>query len=146
MEIKLFNKNVQLSLTKRREVANFLFIHLEKYGDPEHEILEAINYAISDSTSKGGFLLVGYVDSQIVGAVVINHTGMKNYIPENILVYIATHKDHRGQGIGKQLIKHTIDTSKGNIAMHVDADNPALKLYEKLGFQNKYLEMRLLKQ
>ena len=30
-----------------------------------------------------------------------------------------------------------------DIALHVEKDNPAVFLYEKLGFENKYLEMRL---
>jgi ribosomal protein S18 acetylase RimI-like enzyme len=34
---------------------------------------------------------------------------------------------------------------RGNIALHVEPDNPAKILYEKLGFTNKYLEMRLIK-
>jgi GNAT superfamily N-acetyltransferase len=75
----------------------------------------------------------------------VNETGMDGYIPENILVYIATHRDYRGKGLGKSLMKEAIDLAKGNIALHVEPNNPAKYLYEKLGFDNKYLEMRLNK-
>ena len=71
---------------------------------------------------------------------------MKDYIPENILVYIAIHHKHRGKGIGKQLVKQAIETAEGNIALHVEPDNPAKHLYEKLGFSSKYLEMRFNKE
>ena len=71
---------------------------------------------------------------------------MKGYIPENILVYIATHKEYRGQGIGKQLMMAAIEQVYGDIALHVEPDNPAKKLYEKLGFTNKYLEMRFTRK
>lgn len=71
---------------------------------------------------------------------------MDSYIPENILVYIATHRDYRGKGLGKELMKIAINTTEGDIALHVDPDNPAIRLYEKLGFVNKYLEMRLKKE
>jgi ribosomal protein S18 acetylase RimI-like enzyme len=33
--------------------------------------------------------------------------------------------------------------AKGDIALHVEPNNPAKFLYEKIGFDNKYLEMRL---
>ena len=84
-------------------------------------------------------------DTKIVGVTVINKTGMGGYIPENILVYIATHKDYRGRGLGKTLMQKAIDYCKGDIALHVEADNPAKHLYEKMGFTNPYLEMRLKK-
>ncbi|MFT6246325.1 MAG: hypothetical protein ACJA0U_002736 [Salibacteraceae bacterium] len=43
-------------------------------------------------------------DKKLMGAVVMNQTSMGGYIPENILVHIATHKNHRGEGLGKKLI------------------------------------------
>ena len=61
------------------------------------------------------------------------------------LVYIATHKNHRGKGIGKGLMQKTIDLAEGSIALHVEPDNPARFLYEKVGFSSKYIEMRLNK-
>ena len=68
---------------------------------------------------------------------------MGGYIPENILVYIATHKAHRGEGIGKKLMEATLLHANGDIALHVEQNNPAKFLYEKFGFTNPYLEMRL---
>jgi len=84
-------------------------------------------------------------DNNIVGITVINQTGMGGYIPENILVYIATHKECRGKGIGKILMRNVIEYCTGDIALHVEANNPAKHLYAKLGFTNPYLEMRLKK-
>jgi len=70
---------------------------------------------------------------------------MKDYIPENILVYIAINNSQRGKGYGKKLMEKAISSVEGNIALHVEPNNPAKALYEKLGFTNKYLEMRLIK-
>ncbi|MGN6476242.1 MAG: hypothetical protein ACTHKV_03375 [Flavipsychrobacter sp.] len=39
-----------------------------------------------------------------------------------------------------------ITQTDGDIALHVEPDNPARQLYEQLGFTNKYLEMRLKKE
>ncbi|MFT5385632.1 MAG: ribosomal-protein-alanine N-acetyltransferase [Saprospiraceae bacterium] len=127
------------------EVVNFLYTHLEQYGDEEKDINKAIAYAMNGDHSPGGFVLTSKIDNQIVGVVVVNKTGMKGYIPENILVFIATHNGFRGQGIGKQLMKMAIENCDGDVALHVEPDNPAKFLYEKLGFENKYLEMRFKK-
>jgi ribosomal-protein-alanine N-acetyltransferase len=115
------------------------------FGDPKEDIERAIKYAVMDAPSFGGFVLVDYLEEQIAGVVVINKTGMKGYITENILVYIAVNKYIIGKGIGKDLMQKAINDTKGNIALHVEPDNPAIKLYEKLGFTNKYLEMRCSK-
>jgi len=71
---------------------------------------------------------------------------MSGYIPENILVYIAVDSNTRGTGVGKKLMKKAMSIAKGNIALHVEPNNPAKFLYEKLGFTNKYLEMRYEKK
>src|SRR5690606_17360873 len=98
-----------------------------------------------EADSFGGFILTAVKENEVVGALIVNQTGMKGYIPENILVYIATDTNQRGKGIGKKLMQKAIETATGDIALHVEPDNPARKLYEKLGFTNKYLEMRLTK-
>ncbi len=130
---------------EKNEIADFLFVHLDQYGDTKQDILKCLDYALSNYPHQGGFVLLARDGDTIAGAVVMNQTGMEGYIPENILVYIAVHKEYRGQGLGKQLMQKAIDLAKGNIALHVEPDNPAKGLYEKLGFTNKYLEMRLNK-
>lgn len=134
-----------LSEKEKKDFIEFLAQHLEQYGDSAADIGKAIDYASTLGGKPGGLLLSARSKGEMVGAVVINRTGMEGYIPENILVYIASHGSYRGQGIGKKLMQLAIEHTEGNIALHVEPDNPAKKLYEKLGFTNKYLEMRLNK-
>ena len=122
-------------------IADFLFHHLDQFGDKKEFILKCLDYVFNPA--KGGFVTVAHENGSIAGAVIVNQTGMDGYIPENILVYIAVHKNQRGKGLGKKLMQHTMERAKGSIALHVEPDNPAKYLYEKLGFTNKYLEMRL---
>lgn len=129
--------------TLRQRLADFLYQHLDEFGDPRKDILLAIDYARGANDRYGGTLIYAEESSEIAGAVVLNETGMHGYIPENILVYIAVHQKARGQGLGRQLMNAAINATKGNIALHVEADNPARFLYEKVGFTNPYLEMRL---
>ena len=126
-------------------IVQFLYEHLDEFRDSEDDIRKAIEYAFSEEQGKGGFLLVRYEQDGIISCVVMNKTGMKGYIPENILVYIATHRDYRGQGIGKLMLEESVNEADGNIALHVEPDNPALHLYKRTGFTSKYLEMRLQK-
>jgi ribosomal protein S18 acetylase RimI-like enzyme len=130
----------------RDQIANFLFDHLDQYGDERKAILKCIGYAYGDKPGQNGFVQLAHNEGEILGVVIINDTNMGDYIPEHILVYIAVHAKTRGQGVGKQLMKKVIEATKGDIALHVEPDNPAKFLYEKFGFTNKYLEMRLKKQ
>lgn len=120
-------------------LAQFLHVHLEQYGDSQVDIQKAVNYVFE----KGGHITVQYYEDKPSGAVVVNQTGMGGYIPENILVYIAVRDDLRGKGLGKKLMNEVLGCIDGDVALHVEKDNPAKFLYESLGFTNPYLEMRL---
>lgn len=127
------------------QVITFLYQALEEFGDPKEDIERCLHYAIEKFPSFGGSVIVAEEGGEIAGAVIINNTGMKGYIPEHILVYIAVGKNHRGKGLGKKLMDKAADITEGEIALHVEPDNPAVHLYEKMGYENKYLEMRLKK-
>lgn len=142
---KLFNKDNKPNFSEKNAIVDFLFNNLQEYGDPKSDIERAMNYALEEVPAFGGFILMSVFDEKIVGVVVLNQTGMKDYIPENILVYIATHKDYRGKGIGKFLMEKTLELANGSVALHVEPDNPARFLYEKYGFTSKYIEMRYKK-
>ncbi len=142
----IYNKVSKPTEQEKEEIVQFLHTHLEQYGDETQDILKCLNYAVEDSmNSFGGFALLLKENSTILGATIINQTGMEGYIPENILVYIAVHGNTRGKGVGKKIMLKVIEITNGDIALHVEPNNPAKHLYEKLGFENKYLEMRLKK-
>lgn len=147
LNINIYTENNNASAEMKNEIIDFLFQNLEQYGDPRTAIEKSIDYAFGLNQKIGGIVLTA-IDSEtqkIAGAVVLNKTGMDGYIPENILVYIATDKNLRGKGVGKQLMQKAIEVANGDIALHCEPDNPAKFLYEKLGFTSKYLEMRLIK-
>lgn len=141
----LSGKDAQAS-TNKEEIADFLYIALGPYGDAKEDILKCLDYALSDNPDRGGFVLLAHRESQIKGAVVMNRTGMQGYIPENTLVYIAVDVTERGQGLGAELMKRSVAEAQGDVALHVEYDNPAKNLYERLGFKNKYAEMRFYKE
>jgi len=133
--------NLEQVITKKALI-DFLYTYLDRFRDDKSAIGKAIDYAFSEEPGKGGFVLLAMNKGVVEGALVMNYTGMDEYIPENILVYIAVNSYRRGKGIGKSLIESAFKVTKGNIALHVEYDNPAKKLYERLGFSSKYAEMR----
>ena len=142
LDTVVYNPTNKPTALEKRQIVDFLHTHLQEFGDPKDDIDAALDFALKEKISFGGFIVVTKSEEEIVGAVVVNQTGMGGYIPENILVYIATHADYRGKGIGKKLMKQAINLSHGDIALHVEANNPAIHLYKKTGFTNPYLEMR----
>lgn len=142
-ELKIFDGFQTMGMIEKMKIVDFLHQHLEQFRDEKDSINNAIEYALGESSRMGGFVIVADFNEEIAGVVVVNKTGMKGYIPENILVYIAVHTELRGKGLGKTLMQKALELADGNIALHVEHDNPARHLYEKLGFTNKYLEYRL---
>ena len=59
---------------------------------------------------------------------------VSNEIPE---LAIAVHPNYRGQGIGTRLLNQLLNHASSqllSVSLSVRADNPALRLYERLGF------------
>ncbi len=150
MSIEIDVMNTEKELNELDELSkdtfvNFLHKYLGEYGDSKSAIRKSIDYAFCKEKGKGGFVLVAKENSELVGGLVMNKTGMGQYIPENVLVYAAVRKSDRGKGYGTKIIKKGIKQATGNVKLHVEYDNPAKKLYERLGFVNKYAEMRFKK-
>lgn len=126
----------------QQTVAEFLYQHLDEYGDDLESIKLSLAHALGESGVHGGFIIVALNQQNIVGALVMNRTGMRGFIPENVLVYVAVHRQYRGMGIGKNLIMQGLEKARGDVKLHVEYQNPAKKLYEHIGFTSKYAEMR----
>jgi DNA-binding MarR family transcriptional regulator/ribosomal protein S18 acetylase RimI-like enzyme len=124
------------------ELAGFLHEHLKPYEDPEEAVRDGLDYALSDEAGKGGFVLLAMRGPALAGALVMLNTGMHGYVPSNLLLFIAVDAACRRQGIGMRLIRQAQSLVSGDIKLHVEYENPARRLYEKLGFTSKYAEMR----
>lgn len=126
----------------KRDLAEFLHESLKPFDDPVEEILDGLDYALSEEPGRGGFILLATEDGEPVGSVVMLRTGMKGYIPENVLLYVAVRPDMRGRGVGGRIIERSLEEAEGDVKLHVEYENPAKRLYERLGFTSKYAEMR----
>lgn len=130
------------TLLEMVEITGFLSSQLGEYSDTPEFIQSSLEYAFNKSAGTGGFAILAKFKGKLIGASVVNTTAMRGYIPSNTLVYIAVHRDFRNKGIGSRILKKTQRLAKGGLALHVEPDNPARKLFEKIGFNYRYLEMR----
>jgi GNAT superfamily N-acetyltransferase len=121
---------------------DFLHTHLDQFGDPKEAIRKCIDFAFELNGGLGGFALAAENEGELVGALVMNRTGMSGYIPENILVYVAVDASKRGMGIGRKVVERALEEADGDVKLHVEYENPAKRLYERIGFASKYAEMR----
>lgn len=143
MIIKTFDAFSRLSILDINRITEFLFDHSGDYRDSKSAIRKSIRYAAKEIPGLGGYVFVMEHENTMLGVTVVNKTGMNEYMPENLLVYLVVNKTYRGKGIAKRLIDYTKNYCKGDIAIHIHKDNPVISLLEDRGFKSKNIEMRL---
>lgn len=124
------------------DLAVFLHESLKPYEDTLPDIRQGIADCLKPQLGESGFILVAESDQQPMGSLVMLRTGMKGYVPENLLLWVAVSPAARGKGVGSKIIRRAFEEAEGDVKLHVEYDNPAKRLYERLGMTNKYAEMR----
>lgn len=124
------------------ELATFLHAEMQPYHDSPKDIRRGLSGALSGAPAHGGFILLASRTRQLVGALVMLATGMSGYAPGHMLLFVAVRRNSRGGGVGRRLIERALSLTAGNVKLHVEYENPARRLYERLGFVSKYAEMR----
>lgn len=132
----------QVRKNKARYI-DFLYVNLGRFKDDKESISKCFDYLLKPS--GGGTCYEFTENSELLGLVVILDTHMSGFLPEHFLVYICVDKSAQGKGIGTQILDRVQSDLPGEICLHVEPDNPALNLYKRKGFTNKYLEMRFLR-
>jgi len=131
--------------TDRDALARFLHEHLEPFGDAPRDIRRGLDDALEDRPSPGGFVLLARMEARLAGVLVMLRTGMSGYVSENLLLFVAVDRALRGRGVGAALVRAAVERCDGDVKLHVEYDNPARRLYERLGFSSKYAEMRFVR-
>ena len=129
--------------TDREGLVRFFHDHMKPYEDEIRDIEAALDYAFSDSDRAGGFLVLAEAEEELAGALLMLRTGMSGYVPSHILLFVGVRDDLRGRGLGGEIIDRALAECDGNVKLHVEYENPAKRLYERIGFTSKYAEMRL---
>jgi len=143
--IKIENEKEYPEWLNEEKIVQFFHETMKPYEDTIGDIKSALDYMYSKDVGKGGFLMIITLNNVLGGALLMLNTGMSGYVPENILLFVTVDPDLRGKGIGRKLIEKSIAECKGEVKLHVEYDNPAKRLYERIGFTTKYAEMRYSK-
>jgi ribosomal protein S18 acetylase RimI-like enzyme len=104
-------------------------------------IRQSILFAAKEIPGLGGYVFVEEDEGKIIGALVINRTGMRIYHSENYLAFLVVHKNFRLKGIGSNLMIRAISYCEGGISLKIDKNNKAKKLFKKIGFTSGKLSM-----
>jgi ribosomal-protein-alanine N-acetyltransferase len=143
VEIVFVDEEAQLpEWAPRAELVRFFHETMVPWNDSQEDVDAALDYLFSNAEGKGGFLTLMKYEGKLGGAVAMLETGMSGYVPSHILLFVSVDPATRGQGLGSKLIQKALDRCPGDVKLHVEYDNPAKRLYERLGFTTKYAEMR----
>lgn len=140
----LYNSFTGMGLSEKQSLVEFLCSHAA--GAHQSAVQEALDYALKRKPSFGGYILTTWEGRKIVAAIVVNRTGMEGFSPNNLCSYVAIDGHCADQeDILQQLIEKAIIHANGDLALHLEPDHPALRIYQRLGFRAQYLELRLHK-
>ena len=108
------------------------------------QVKESIDCALKNKPSFGGFLLVFKEKGGIVGAIVVNKSGMSNNGPEDRISLIALAQNYsKKEYLAKLMIHKALGFTNGSVGFFVRPDHPHLKYFSDVGFEASYLELRL---
>lgn len=144
--------NLHIRKANKKEVEKILALSPEAiYEGTLGEVKPTIEKAkqlVEPLLQKGSYYLIATENDELTGWVLIggskdSFTGEKiGFIYELFVL-----EEYRGKGIGKQLIqtgiKHLQQEGYSEIRLSVFDGNPAIKLYESLGFKNRTITMSL---
>jgi GNAT superfamily N-acetyltransferase len=96
-------------------------------------------------------IVVAYINEEIIGSGYARIEEVKPYLNHKLYAYLGfmyTHPNHRGKGVNAQVIENLKNwvLSQNVFEMRLDVynDNPsAIKAYEKVGFKNHLVNMRI---
>lgn len=115
---------------------------MRPFNDNTEDTRKGILDALEGRPAPGGFIVTATIEQQLAGICVMLRTGMSGYIPPNLLLFLAVDPERRRAGIGTKLMSEALSYTDGPVKLHVESNNPAVRLYERCGFTSAYLDMR----
>ncbi|MCP3931464.1 MAG: hypothetical protein GY705_20455 [Bacteroidetes bacterium] len=141
IQYTLHDAYTSISPFDKSKLIRFFLNNIE--GAKEEHILRAIEYAVKDFPSDGGFIYTASHKNDIEAAILVNRTGMEGYFPKHLLAFVAMSDSYIQTGKAEKLLQIAIDKAENDIAIHVEPKSSLLEVFHSVGLRAKYFEMRL---
>lgn len=130
-----------VGFVEREEIVKFI---IDNYGDIEFDSKDVqwvVDHAVSIFPHQGGFILKAYDNRNLVGVAVINKNGIEKILPNFFLSFLAVRSDTRKEGIGKLLVKKSLQMTNKNV-FAMAGNSTSRQFLENVGFKTKSIYMK----
>ena len=131
-QYNLYDAFTGMSFSKKNATVRFLQEHLEHKWIDHLAILKAVEYAIKEVPSFGGFVLTAEKNEEIVAALIVNKTGLSGLIPGYLAVLQAIKPISKSKVIARKLEEKAITLAQGDISMLINDFGPKEFLLENM--------------
>jgi len=136
----IFDAYTKINPYNKERLINFLCQNHKRGFDVSCDCNLAVEYALKEIPSFGGFVLIAELEANIVAALIVNRSGIQGNNSQNNLVYFEVKEGFHK--IGRNLLDKAIKLSNSDISIHLEPDNPMMDLFVKMGFQPAHVVMR----
>ena len=126
---------------KKNALVRFFNRYLEHKWLDESSLFRAIDYALKEIPSFGGFILTAEIENEIVAALVVNKTGFAGIMPEYLLVLQAVKPIAKSKVIVRKLEEKAIALAQGDISFLNKERGPKELLLENMTAHAKFREI-----
>ncbi|WP_405414312.1 GNAT family N-acetyltransferase [Maribacter sp. Asnod1-A12] len=143
--MELFFDMIQIKRITIAEINDILplFDSYRVFYKMESDIDAATKFLKSRITKEESIIFAAYENNKAVGFAQLYYTFSSVSLQESLILNdLFVHADYRGKSFGEQLLLKAQEFCKENsykgLALETAIDNPAQKLYEKLGWEKDY--------
>jgi len=121
LQIKVFTSFSGISALEKIQLIDF-------FGQSE-KVVSAIDAALKHVPSFGGFLVEAISNHKIIGAAIINHSGMGGFFPNSIISYFSVSESIEDQLlVVEKMLKDIFKHTEGKIAIFLKPTHPIFKI------------------
>ena len=135
-----------IGFSKKKAIIGFLSQYSEATWMDTSAIQQAVDYAIKETPSFGGFIVTAEEDQQILAALIVNKTGMQGYMPQYIAVLKSILPKYKNSTIIKELTNQAITLTKGDIAMVTNSFGTKDMELQNMNMEAKLKQLPLLRK